>query len=248
MKRNNNKARSGCLFLRRALAFVIVAIAFSLVIADTAKSHDTNTEMSIASQSGSEQNRPEATVVAAAQETPEVVVHTVSAELICTVNYEEKDVSTGPEPSEQEDIDTEAEDEILYYTEEDVLALAQMGEGEAGGIPSDMEVAATMWSACNRLDSGDPYYAGLESIKDIVAQPYQYHGYNPDRVPSERLMALARDVLSRWNAEKNGATDVGRVLPREYMFFHGDGWHNYFTTVPGGYDVYDWYLGSPYES
>lgn len=58
---------------------------------------------------------------------------------------------------------------------------------------------------------------------------------------------LAADVIERWLQEKNGAADAGRVLPAEYLFFSGDGTHNYFRTEWRGGTVWDWSLPSPYE-
>lgn len=50
------------------------------------------------------------------------------------------------------------------------------------------------------------------------------------------------------NAEKNGETDVGRVLPKEYTFFIGDGFENHFTDEWKSTDYWDWSLPSPYEN
>ena len=54
--------------------------------------------------------------------------------------------------------------------------------------------------------------------------------------------------MQRWNAEKNGKTDVGRVLPKEYTFFIGDGFENHFTDEWKSTDYWDWSLPSPYEN
>lgn len=62
-----------------------------------------------------------------------------------------------------------------------------------------------------------------------------------DRVPSA-------DVLSRWERERNGETDVGRVLPSGYMWYRGDGVHNHFRDAYKGGTAWDWTLESPYES
>jgi len=61
------------------------------------------------------------------------------------------------------------------------------------------------------------------------------------------LEELALDVIERWLDEKDGETEVGRVLPREYLFFTGDGKHNHFRTEWDGGQVWDWSLQSPYE-
>jgi len=54
---------------------------------------------------------------------------------------------------------------------------------------------------------------------------------------------LAIDVLTRW---LNGGE--GRVLPEEYVFFHGDGVHNHFRIeYKHNGQYWDWSLDSPYE-
>lgn len=140
-------------------------------------------------------------------------------------------------------------EEVSYYTEEDVIAMAHMAYGEAFSTGSDTERSACMWVVLNRLDSGDPFFAECDSPFDIITQKYQFYGYKPDVYPlDEHLVWLARDVLDRWVAEKNGATDVGRTLPKEYCFFWGDGRHNHFTTEHQAGIEYDWSLDSPYET
>ena len=134
------------------------------------------------------------------------------------------------------------------YTEADVIALAKMAYGEAFITRSDTEMSACMWCALNRLDSGNRFYDGCESVYDIVTQKNQFYGYDEGNPVDEHLAWLARDVLTRWVDEHNGATDVGRTLPREYCFFTGDGWHNSFTTEHQGGVEYDWSLSTPYES
>lgn len=54
-------------------------------------------------------------------------------------------------------------------------------------------------------------------------------------------------MIERWLDEKDGKADTGRVLPREYLFFTGDGEHNHFRTEWDGGQVWDWSLQSPYE-
>lgn len=128
----------------------------------------------------------------------------------------------------------------------DKIALAQMVWGEAGNC-TKTEQAAVVWCALNRFDSEDPYFTGCETIEEIVAQPSQFHGYSPKNPVEEDILALVEDVLIRWGAEKCGEENVGRVLPAEYLFFHGDGLHNHFKTEYRGGTKWDWSLQSPYE-
>lgn len=122
--------------------------------------------------------------------------------------------------------------------------LANLIWGEARGIESDTEKAAVVWCVLNRVDS--PNYP--DTIAEVVTQRHQFSGYRATYPAPDEFKALAEDVLTRWNAEKNGGTDVGRVLPREYVFFTGDGVRNNFTVEWLSAETWDWSLPSPYES
>lgn len=76
--------------------------------------------------------------------------------------------------------------------------------------------------------------------------PGQFHGYNEDHPVTEHIEQLVIDVFERWAAEKNGEKNVGRVLPKEYLYFWGDGKHNYFTTEFLGGDTWEWEVENPY--
>ena len=105
---------------------------------------------------------------------------------------------------------------------------------------------AIYWNILNRVDSDDPYYP--DNIISVVTQSAQYHGYDPTNPVLPVLKELALDVIDRWQREKQGETDVGRVLPPEYLFFGGDGKHNTFRTEWDGGEYWDWSWPSPYES
>ena len=136
---------------------------------------------------------------------------------------------------------------VYYYTEEDVITLAKVMYREAGGILSDTEVACVGWVACNRYDSGISYF-DAESITSILTQPYQF-AWIPDTPIEGRFMWLAEDVLMRWNSEKNTGESCCRVLPAEYLYFHGDGVHNWFRIeYEHNGQYWDYSLPSPYES
>lgn len=122
----------------------------------------------------------------------------------------------------------------------DVKYLAHTIWGEAGGIADPAERAAVAWCILNRVDA----WGG--SIADIATAPNQFYCYNLGGDCPQEHIDLAADVLTRWQAEKAGAENVGRVLPSDYMFFVGDGAHNHFTTTYQGTDYWDWSLSSPY--
>ena len=124
------------------------------------------------------------------------------------------------------------------------VALAKMVWGEARGC-STTEQAATIWCVLNRYDSGDRFWA--DTVEGITTQPCQFYGYDSSNPVDPDILALVEDVLARWMAEKECVGSVGRVLPREYLYFTGDGVHNYFTTEWQGGQTWDWSLESPYE-
>lgn len=155
------------------------------------------------------------------------------------------------EPDTQEAAQTpEPQVIIRYATEQEqeehdletLLALARTVWGEARGCTTT-EQAAVVWCVLNRADSPDWPDDPLE----VVRQPGQFVGYDPEYPVWPEILMLVEDVLDRWELEKTAVGDVGRVLPKEYVFFDGDGRHNYFRTEYRGGDAWDWGLESPYR-
>lgn len=122
---------------------------------------------------------------------------------------------------------------------DDAYILALMAWGEARGC-SDMEIAATMWCVCNRCDAW-----GLNVVETVCA-PGQFCGWSSGNPLDDHLYKLAIDVLTRWELERTGAANVGRVLPAEYLWFTGDGLHNYFRDDWPDGNVWDWSLPDMY--
>lgn len=127
--------------------------------------------------------------------------------------------------------------------ESEVDYLAKTIYGEAGVVRSKARQAAVAWCILNRVDS--PIFP--DTIAEVVTAPYQFAGYHADRTPPEAYYELARDVLTRYHAEQQGETDAGRTLPREYLYFTGDGTENYSTATWRGTDYWDWSLPDPYS-
>lgn len=130
--------------------------------------------------------------------------------------------------------------------ETEITALARLVYGEARGVASITEQACVMWTVLNRVD------AGQGSIMDVITAPYQFHYIKSNPTVDDYgrdLEALAKDVLTAWLMEKDGETDVGRVLPSDYLFFHGKNGHNWFRRYYKHDGVYwNYSLPSPYES
>lgn len=129
-----------------------------------------------------------------------------------------------------------------YYTESDVVTLAKVLYREAGGIPSKTEQACVAWVACNRVDAG-----WGSSVTAVLTAPNQFAYYSGTPV-YDNMYSLAKDVLTRWSKEKSGWKDVGRVLPKSYLYFHGDGRHNYFRQGYNSSGYWDYSLPSPYAN
>ena len=124
-----------------------------------------------------------------------------------------------------EPITLEFEDqEAIDPMEASKVALAKMVWGEARGCSTP-----------------------TDTVEGITTQPCQFYGYDSSNPVDPDILALVEDVLARWMAEKECVGSVGRVLPREYLYFTGDGVHNYFTTEWQGGQTWDWSLESPYE-
>lgn len=129
--------------------------------------------------------------------------------------------------------------------EAEVEMLAKTIWGEARGVKSTTEKAAVAWCILNRVDSKG--YACGGDIEYVLTYPGQFVGYNEDNPVTTECKEIAADVLTRWAAEKAGAENAGRVLPKQYIYFTGDGKHNYFTDEWKGGNTWDWSLPSPYE-
>ena len=123
-----------------------------------------------------------------------------------------------PEPSAEPEYE-------MYFSEDDVVAMAKMLWGEARGCALDNQQKA-VWCVLNRVD--DSRFP--DTIQGVLSQPSQFHGYSPDFPVWDELKDVALDVLTRWSLEKQGVT-VERELPNTYLWFTGDGTTNWFREV-----------------
>lgn len=128
--------------------------------------------------------------------------------------------------------------------ETDVTMIAKALYGECRGVASTTEKAAVAWCILNRVDSNE--YACGTSIEYVITFNHQF-AYDTDFPVIDELRNIAYDVLVRYHNEKYGEENVGRVLPKEYIYFVGDGNRNYFSTEWKSSEYWDWSLTSPYE-
>lgn len=124
--------------------------------------------------------------------------------------------------------------------------LAQLVWHEARYV-STQEQAAVMWCALNRVDSDDPMFPN--TLYEVLTQPGQFTGYQPQYPVEPELYQLACDVLARHSLEQQGVKNVGRTLPPEYYWYHGDGEQNYFRSSFNNFtQPYNWSLDNPYAT
>lgn len=132
-----------------------------------------------------------------------------------------------------------------WYSEEDIVNMAKMCYGESMGVPSLDTVygersnayqnACAMYTVLNRVD------AGYGDISTCIKAKNQFIGYKSSNPVDDRLYRLAVEVIDDWATGE----EILRVLPPEYLYFRGDGRHNYFRTQDG--TKYDWSIPDPFE-
>ncbi len=132
------------------------------------------------------------------------------------------------------------------YTATDATMMARVMYLEARGVKSKTEIACIGWTILNRVDA-----KFKASIAAVITAPNQFAYRASAPTTSDygySLVALATDVLDRWSREKAGQTNVGRVLPKDYLWYAGDGKHNYFRNAYRGGTRWNFSLPSPYEN
>ena len=134
---------------------------------------------------------------------------------------------TAEEPAESEQSEAPEPSEApvyyeMYFTEDDVAAMAKMLWGEARGCTRDNQIKCA-WIVCNRVD--DERFP--DTIQGVLSQPHQFHGYDPAYPVTDELYSVAFDVLTRWSYEKQGIP-VRRELPSSFLWFTGNGVENIF--------------------
>lgn len=127
-----------------------------------------------------------------------------------------------------------------------VTMIAKVIFGEARGIESITEQACIVWTILNRVD------AGCGSIEYVITKPHQFcysESFPTVDDYGRDLKELAEDVICRWEREHAGETDVGRVLPSNYLYYGGDGRRNHFRTDYYIFtNLWNYSLGTPYDS
>lgn len=134
------------------------------------------------------------------------------------------------------------EKENIEHKKEEVEALAKTVWGEARGLNATGQ-AAVVWCVLNRVENEN----FPNDIISVITQKNQFAGYNPLNPVEDEILFLVNDVLNRWYIEDTSIGDVGRVLPKDYLWFMGTGTKNIFRTQYVGGETWDWSLESPYK-
>lgn len=129
------------------------------------------------------------------------------------------------------------------FTEGEMEMMAKVLYAEARGVGSKMEQAAVVWVILNRLDTG----AWGHTIEDVVTYPNAVAYYESTPVNST-MMNIVIGVTTTYSQEKQGLQVEGRVLPKDYLYFTGDGERNHFTREWSSSEEWDWSLPNPYSS
>ena len=116
--------------------------------------------------------------------------------------------------------------ESKRYTEEEVRMVAQTLYGEARGCSRE-EQRLVVWCICNRVDNG---YWG-DTVTDVVTYPHQFAGYGATYPVWPELEAVAKEVLDEWNADHEAGVLEPYATTRGYLYFTGDGTHNWFRDT-----------------
>ena len=147
-----------------------------------------------------------------------------------------------PTPTPVESVEPVETPKVYEIDEYEASLIAKTLYGEYRG-EDKLQQAGVVWCILNRVD----YYGG--TIESVVTAPGQFHGYNKNHPVLDYLYDTTVDVLTRWYREKDGETDVGRVLPADYLWFGGNGTINRFRNAYSGkFDIWDWTLPDPYNT
>lgn len=135
----------------------------------------------------------------------------------------------------------------ISLTEEDEINICYIAKtlyGEYRGESKNQQ-AAVVWCILNRV--GESGFA--EDIIGVITQPSQFFGYSANNPVLDYLWNISEDVYKRWLVEQSSEEniDVGRILPKEYKWFSGNGNVNIFRDQYIGGNEWDWSLESPYD-
>lgn len=133
--------------------------------------------------------------------------------------------SPEPQSSEPKDLIVElSKSEVeptAKYSSYEVTLLCQTVWGEARGCSRE-EQMLVVWCICNRADSSG------KSIEQVVLQPNQFYGYNPEHPVTNEIREVVYEVLDAWSRNETALVYEPYATSPNYLYFSGDGVHNWF--------------------
>ena len=167
-----------------------------------------------------------------------------------TIEYKEENIpksekeATDQTPVENITNGVEAVEPVIEnpFTNEEIDYIAKTVWGEARGL-SRTHQAGVIWTILNRYDDGK----FGEGVIGVVTAPHQFAGYRSGNPVDPEIRELVVDVLDRHSQEKAGIKNVGRVLPKDYLYFRGNGRVNLFSKEWNSKNIWNWSLESPYK-
>jgi hypothetical protein len=179
------------------------------------------------------------------QKTITTIQNNLNVESEKAANLSVELIEVREELSRANEVIASRDDEVYFVdcevTENELRMIAKTVWGEARG-QSTIEKAAVIWCILNRVDKGHG------SIARVITAPNQFSGYSKNHPVTDELYALAKDVVARWKLEKICSGGVGRVLPKDYLWFLGyDGDNHFRNKYKGDYNIWDWDCWNPYS-
>lgn len=133
-------------------------------------------------------------------------------------------------------------DIIKQLVSPNAVMLSQIMWHESAGIQSDMEKVGVAWCVLNRVD--DERFPN--TIKGVLEQPLQFDGYSSSNPVEPSLYFLSLDVVRNWEKEKKGMKS-NRTLPIEYLYYYGNGEHNFYRKEYRDREYWGWEIPDPYK-
>ena len=171
----------------------------------------------------------------------------LAAEIKKSASLDEALRSTQIELEQANEIIAAREGDVYFVdcevTAKEIELLAKTVWGEARGC-NRFEQSAVVWCILNRVD------AGYGSITKVITAPNQFTGYKSGHPVTKEIKELVEDVVARWKLEKTVCGNVGRTLPKDYLYFRADytGIGNVFRNkYKGDYKIWDWNCWNPYK-
>lgn len=167
------------------------------------------------------QNIPE--TISTIEETsyPNTEQTTLKIEISSPLAYMPKTEGETNEPEQQKPLH-------YNYTEADINMLAKLVFAEAGGCSED-EQRLVVWTVFQRVDSSDHDFKDMNTIEAVVTAPNQF-AYYPKSPVIENIRAVCEAEISKWANFEQPPTIEPYAPTLPYLFFEGDGYHNWFRA------------------